>query len=147
MVRIVHRIVGAISAGPLVALCYSRGVAQPVKVSDELLLDARLTGAILKRSIAGQIEFWAALGRAIEPLLDGARVVALQQAGTTASVADILGTVDTPAGRRRTADVLQSRPFPHYEAAPGRPGMLVRIDESGRRTVGRFFNRRFKAGR
>ena len=44
-------------------------MSQPVKVSDSLVLDARLTGEVAERSIAGQIEFWARLGRAIEPLL------------------------------------------------------------------------------
>jgi len=42
-------------------------MSQPVKISDELILDARLTAEIAERSIAGQIEFWAQLGRAIEP--------------------------------------------------------------------------------
>ncbi len=46
-------------------------MSQPVKLSDGLVLDARLTGEIAERSIAGQIEFWANLGRAIEPLLKG----------------------------------------------------------------------------
>ena len=33
-------------------------MSQPVKISDELILDARLTAEIAERSIAGQIEFW-----------------------------------------------------------------------------------------
>ncbi|MDB4917603.1 MAG: ParD-like antitoxin of type bacterial toxin-antitoxin system [Gemmatimonadetes bacterium] len=33
-------------------------VRVPVKLSDELVLDARVTSAGAKRSIAGQIEFW-----------------------------------------------------------------------------------------
>jgi hypothetical protein len=56
-------------------------MSQPVKLSDEIVLDARLTAEIAERSIAGQIEFWAQLGRAIEPLLDGARAFALRRAG------------------------------------------------------------------
>ncbi len=54
-----------------VAKCYHRAMSQPVKISDELILDARLTAEIADRSIAGQIEFWAQLGRALEPLLEG----------------------------------------------------------------------------
>jgi hypothetical protein len=50
-------------------------MSQPVKLSDELVLDARLTGEIAERSIAGQIEFWANLGRAIEPLVSGAHAL------------------------------------------------------------------------
>jgi hypothetical protein len=60
-----------------VAKCYHRDMSQPVKLSDELVLDARLTAEIAERSIAGQIEFWAQLGRAIEPLLEGSRALAL----------------------------------------------------------------------
>ena len=33
-------------------------MSQPVKISDELILDARLTAEIAERSIAGQIEIW-----------------------------------------------------------------------------------------
>jgi hypothetical protein len=36
-------------------------MSQPVKLSDDLVLDARLVGELLERSIAGQIEFWAQL--------------------------------------------------------------------------------------
>lgn len=42
-----------------VAFCYLSGMSQPVKLSDGLVLDARITGEIAERSIAGQIEFWA----------------------------------------------------------------------------------------
>ena len=56
-------------------------MGQPVKISDELILDARLTAEVADRSIAGQIEFWAQLGRAIEPLLEGSRALALRRAG------------------------------------------------------------------
>ena len=44
-------------------------MSQPVKLPDELVLDARLAAGAAERSIAGQIEFWAQLGRAAEPLL------------------------------------------------------------------------------
>jgi hypothetical protein len=54
-------------------------MGQPVKVSDELLLDARLTADVAERSIAGQIEFWAKLGRAIEPFLRGDQALALRR--------------------------------------------------------------------
>ncbi len=118
-----------------------------MKISDELLLDARLTAEIAKRSIAGQIEFWAQLGRAIEPLLEGARVLALQKAARVKPLSECLSSVDSPQGRRRVADYLASRPYPHYEPVPNRPGRLLRIEASGRRTVGRFIGRKFKACR
>jgi hypothetical protein len=120
-------------------------MSQPVKLSDDLILDARLTGKMVHRSIAGQIEFWAQLGRAIEPLLDGLHVVALQKAGKTKPLSSCLDSVDSPAGRRRVIEHLKSRPFPHYEPDPKTPGALIRINADGTRTVGRFIHREFKA--
>jgi hypothetical protein len=119
-------------------------MSQPVKLSDTLVLDARLTGEVAERSIAGQIEFWAKLGRAVEPLLQGVQVMALSRAGAAKPLSACLATADSPDGRRRVADHLLSLPFPHYEAA-ATPGMLVRISADGKRTVGRFVNRQFQA--
>ena len=120
-------------------------MSQPVKLSDELVLDARLTSELAQRSIAGQIEYWAQLGRAIEPLLEGAQALALRRAGAVKPLSECLASVDSPEGRRRVGEYLQSRRFPHYEPAPDAPGMLVRIEADGSRTVGRFVNRQFKA--
>ncbi len=120
-------------------------MSQPVKLSDELVLDARLTAEVAERSIAGQIEFWAGLGRAIEPLLRGDQVLALRRSGDARPLSECLESVDTEDGRSRVADYLKSQPFPHYEPAPDAPGMLVRIEEDGTRTVGRFVNRQFEA--
>ena len=53
--------------------------------------------------------------------------------------------MDSPEGRRRVMEHLQSRPFPHYEPAPDAPGLLVRIEADGKRTIGRFVNREFQA--
>lgn len=119
-------------------------MSQPVKVSDSLLLDARLAGTMVERSIAGQIEFWAKIGRALEPLLRGDYVLALCRSGDVKPLADCLESVDSPAGRRRVVQYLKTRPYPHYEATAGSPGLLVRIEADGRRTVGRFVNRQFR---
>jgi len=118
-------------------------MSQPVKMSDDLVLDARLTGELAERSIAGQIEFWARLGRALEPLLRGDRAMALRRAGDAKPLSDCLRDVDAPAGQRRVADHLKSRPYPHYEQADA-PGLLTRIESNGKRTVGRFVNCQFE---
>jgi ParD-like antitoxin of type II bacterial toxin-antitoxin system len=119
-------------------------MSQPVKVSDALLLDARVAGEVVERSIAGQIEFWAKIGRALEPLLRGDHVLALCRAGNVKPLSACLESVDSPAGRRRVLDHLKAGPYPHYEAAIASPGLLVRIEADGKRTVGRFVNRRFQ---
>ena len=119
-------------------------MGQPVKLSDSLVLDARLTGEVAERSIAGQIEFWAGLGRSLEPLLRGDVALALRKRGEVRLVSECIESVDTAAGRERLRAILTARPFPHFEAGP-KAGLLVKIDADGKRTLGRFVNREFRA--
>ena len=127
-----------------VAKCYHYAVGQPVKLSDALVLDARVVGEAAERSIAGQIEYWARVGRAVEPVLRGDEVLRLKQRGEAVPLSELLQSVNSKAGRERVRARLRARPFPHFEPAPGRPGLLVKIDEDGKRTVGRFVNRQFR---
>lgn len=120
-------------------------MSQPVKLSDALVLDARLTADLSQRSIAGQIEFWAQLGRAIEPLLRTPELLALRRAGETRPLSELIAEVGTPTGSAKLADHLAARPFPHYEPGPPGSGLILRIDEDGTRTLGRFVQRRFEA--
>jgi hypothetical protein len=120
-------------------------MSQPVKLSDALVTDARLAGEAMERSIAGQVEFWARIGRAVEPLLQGAQVLALCRSAGSRPLSACLESVDSPEGRRRVADYLRDRPYPHYEPHPEKAGLLIRTEAGGKRTVGRFVNRRFQA--
>jgi len=120
-------------------------MSQPVKLSDSLVLDARLAGEVMERSIAGQVEFWARIGRSVDQLLEGQQVTALSRNAGVRPLSEMLTTVDSPEGRRRVAAYLETLPFPHFGAHPGRPGLLEKIDEDGTRTVGRFVNRAFIA--
>ncbi len=119
-------------------------MSQPVKLSDALVLDARLAGETVERSIAGQVEFWAKIGRAIEPLLQGTQMLALCRTAATRPLSACLKSADSPAGRRRVTEFLYSQPWPHYEPHPTQAGVLVRIEANGKRTVGRFVNRQFR---
>jgi hypothetical protein len=119
-------------------------MGQPVKLSDSLVLDARLTGEVAARSIAGQIEFWAGLGRSLEPLLRGDVALALKKRGEVRPLSECIESVNTAPGRARLTKTLEARPFPHFEAA-SKSGLLVKIDEDGKRTLGRFVNREFRA--
>ncbi len=118
-------------------------MSQPVKLSDALVLDARLAGEAEERSIAGQVEFWAKLGRCVEDLLNGKQVLSLRRSAETETLSESLAVVDTPAGRKRVEEVIASRPYPHFRQCPGRPGLLIRTDEDGTETTGRFVSRRF----
>ena len=118
-------------------------MSQPVKLSNQLVTDARGIGQLTQRSIAGQVEFWARLGQSVEPLLRGDRVLALQSRDSVRSLSDAIAEVDAPEGKRRLQDYLEKRPFPHFEACPDDAKLLIKIDEDGSRTRGRFVNREF----
>jgi hypothetical protein len=122
-------------------------MGQPVKLSEKLVLDARIVGEATERSIAGQIEHWAKLGRAIEPMLRTEEVLRLKRSGEVVPLSACLAEADTATGRERVKAFLASGPYPRFEPAPDRPGLLVKIDEDGTRTVGRFVNRKFQPAR
>lgn len=117
-------------------------MGQPVKLSDSLVLDARIAGEESERSLAGQIEFWARLGCAIEHTLRFDALMQLKRLGASKPLSDCLREVTEPEGREHLNKVLNQRPFPHFEPSD-RPGVLVKIDENGARTEGRFVNRKF----
>ena len=116
---------------------------QPVKLSDALVLEARLAAESRQRSIAGQVEYWASLGKSVERLFDGRQIAALQSAEPAPSIGELLEVVDTPQGRQMFKDFLANEPYPHYRPYPGGSGLLVRTEENGTETVGRFVNRQF----
>lgn len=118
-------------------------MSQPVKLSDALVLDARLAGEVQERSIAGQVEFWAKLGRSMELLLDGQHVINLCRTVGATPLSELVDVVGTSAGREKLRAHLESEPYPHFEAHPTQVGLLIRIEENGKRTVGRFINREF----
>jgi hypothetical protein len=111
-------------------------MGQPVKLSDELVNDARAVVPFSQRSIAGQIEFWAGLGKSIEPLLRGDRALSLQMAGGERPLSELLAEVDTIKGRKRLEAVLKKRPYPE---------LMCRIEANGGETIGRFVGREFIA--
>jgi hypothetical protein len=118
-------------------------MGQPVKLSDQLMLEARRVAEESQRSIAGQIEHWARLGRAVDWLIRPGTALKLKRRAPAPLVSERLKDIDTPAGRARVAAGLASEPFPHFEVAPDRPGLIVKIDKDGTRTLGRFVKRSF----
>ncbi|MBI1831973.1 MAG: hypothetical protein HYR84_11040 [Planctomycetes bacterium] len=113
-------------------------MAISVDLPEQLVHDAEQSAQGAKRTVASQIELWVHLGKAVESLLRA------EDGQDAAPLSECLETVNSEAGRERLRSHLQSLPFPHYEAAPHAPGMLIRIDEDGTRTLGRFVNRQLQ---
>ena len=93
-------------------------MSQPVKLSDRLVLDARLAGELEQRSIAGQVEFWASLGKTVDMMLSGKQRLRLARHAAARPISECLEMVDTPEGRQRFNDYMESKPFPHFEPRP-----------------------------
>jgi hypothetical protein len=124
---------------------------QAVKLSDALVADAKRDAELGNRSVAGQIEHWARLGRAIEQDLasPALREVTLQAAadppvsGSLASrLGEALDAALRPAERAAFAAELAGRV--RYGTDPAFPGYLVRDEPDGTRTPGRYVNRSFQ---
>jgi hypothetical protein len=117
-------------------------MGQPVKLSDNLMLDARLVAEESERSIAGQIEYWARLGRAIEAAIRPTTARKLKARRAEPLLSECLREVESPAGRERAKAFLASAPFPQFSVSDC-PGHVVKIDADGTRTLGRFVKRAF----
>jgi hypothetical protein len=115
-------------------------MTQPVRLSAALVQQARATGETMERSIAGQIEYWARLGRAVEGVLRLEQLQALKKRGDVDALQEALA--DTEQNRAKVQAYLESRPFPHFEQGP--EGQLVKVDEDGARTVGHIVGREFR---
>jgi len=118
-------------------------MGQPVKLSDELVQEARIAAAAMQRSIAGQVEFWAKVGRAVEVVSNRSQVERLQR-GATLPLSEIVRTVNGPEGRSRLEAYLNSRPFPRFFPHPKLPETFVREDANGTKTTGRFHRGAFE---
>jgi hypothetical protein len=118
-------------------------MSQPVKLSDALVLEARVAARAKERSINGQVEYWAKIGRSVERLFDGRQVETLRRAAKAPAVGELLEVVDSRRGQEMFQAFLESEPYPHYRAHPDEKGLLVRTEADGTERTGRFVNRRF----
>jgi len=129
-------------------------MGMPVKLSDELVLSARLEAEAADRSITGQIEHWAKLGRATEVALGYTRTIALKRSGgDTATAFDsraarnavmkVLGTLGSSGDRREVKAAVRASGKAIYGTDPEHPGWVIREEPDGSRTLGRLVNRKF----
>jgi len=127
----------------------------PVKLSGTLVEAARGEAAAADRSLTAQIEHWATIGRAVEKLVPQAALASLKRLGgggaaTPAmirreAVGRLLGDLARSDDRGLARRHLKALGGPRYGTDPKHPGLLVRIEADGTRTLGRLEGREFVA--
>lgn len=116
-----------------------------IKISSALANEARQAADAAHRSLTGQIEHWATIGRSIEPNLTGSAIQIIKKSGDLSQLA--------PAEReqlmqlfeslRRSTSTATTTPFPRYEADHQDSSLLVQIQADGSRSRGKMVNRTF----
>ena len=125
-----------------------------VRFSTQLFVTAERVGLVQKRSAPKQIEYWAELGRAIDPVLRLADVYAIRKGIKTITVEaaktavadpnDVFQSLEKSRESGELAkNVTKSRVY--YEASLSKPGLLDRVDPvAGERQSGVFKDGVFK---
>ncbi|MFV2055226.1 MAG: hypothetical protein ACC707_02120 [Thiohalomonadales bacterium] len=127
-------------------------MSTPLRVNDGLYKEAEAEGALLNRSTAKQVEFWAELGKRIAHSITHVDMLALMQGIAKVRVEvspsppinpqDVFAVVDKASlnetlGKQITRDTL------YYEASKSHPGLLDQVMPDGTRRAGHFSNGSF----
>lgn len=125
-----------------------------IKVSSNLAEEARAAAVDADRSLTGQVEHWARLGKALEPSLNSTVIAALKKSGGDLStLADeetrslVLQTLEAfrTAPRQDVAAQLNLSSQVRYEPDPEAPGQFLRIHPDGTHEKGSLKGRTFVA--
>ena len=121
-----------------------------IKIGAEFGVEAKKAAAAADRSLAGQMEHWAKLGRAAERILPTTLAGILKQTGANAeespelrrAVLDAVNSfAQTPRGQLR--DQMGLSQMTVYEEDPLSPGRLIQISPDGNRVLGKIIGNRF----
>jgi len=130
-------------------------MANPLRLSPDLVEAAERESLIQKRSVPKQIEFWATLGKAVQNVIDYSDVIAVTQGlkkisvqpveSPTAAPTDVFA--DLERGRKSGALAKSvTTAAVYYETSRSRPGMIDRVNSAtGERRTGRFQKGKFQA--
>jgi len=124
-----------------------------VRLSTQLVKAAKEIAVWSERSVPGQLEHWALLGKAIEDHLPTASAIALKKSAVSsekalapqdqALVLNILEALRVYMPSTQIAQSLASKHSHLYESDPIHPELLIQVDRNGKRTLGKMINRKF----
>jgi len=124
----------------------------PVRLQDDLMQAAKLTGERFHRSTAEQIEYWADIGRKVSKVLDPDTLLSISTGLTQVKVEPIYGTPIDPddvfnslEAQRQQGTLTQAVTSSaiKYQSSLVHPGYLERIDQKGNVSIGQFKNGEF----
>jgi len=124
----------------------------PVRLQEDLMQAAKLTGDRFHRSTAEQIEYWADIGRKVSKVLDPDTLISISTGLTQVKVEPIYGTPINPddvfnllEAQRQQGTLTQAvtSSVIKYQSSLVHPGYLERIDQKGNVSVGQFKNGEF----
>jgi len=126
----------------------------PVRLQDNLMQAAKLTGERFHRSSAEQIEYWADIGRKVSTVLDPDILSNIAMGLTRLKVEPIYGVRINPDDVFKALDIqreegvltqLVTGSSIKYQSSLKHPGYLEKIDQQGKVEVGRFNEGEFVA--
>lgn len=124
----------------------------PIRVSDELMEDAKQQIKMSLRSVTKQIEFWANIGKEAEMNMTPADVAALVNGEVEIKVLrkksepvdfdSVFGEIESDRKSGKIKDkVIKDNIW--YEENSKNPGMFFRMTRDGGKTLGRFIDGKF----
>jgi len=128
--------------------------ASPIRLENNLMQAAKMTGKRYKRSTAEQIEYWADIGRSVAGVIDPDILISIQSGLSKVNV-EAVNTVPISADdvfsnldRQRDSGELTKNittTSSKYQASATTPGLLEEIDQDGNVRIGMFEKGRFVA--
>lgn len=119
------------------------GMSMPIRLSDELLGQARESGQRFHRSIPQQVEHWAQLGRVLESALTLPGTGKLKDLSREPDLRKAIAAAETPAGKEKVKARLREMGGPLYSSDPENPGGVIQHLPDGSERRGRYVNRQF----
>jgi len=129
-------------------------MSSPMRLDSSLVAAAKREGAMQKRSIPKQIEFWAELGKAVEHVIGIEDIIAVTQGlkkikvepvlSVSVNPDDIFDSLETSRKKGTLSKKVPSAAV-YFETSKSQPGLLDRVDSvSGGRKTGQFVGGEFK---
>lgn len=123
------------------------GMSTPLRLSNELLVEAREAGARFHRSITQQVEHWAQIGRVIEATLTYSSAGKLKDLSRQPELNSVLAKAESREGKRKVLAAIKARKQAVYSADPDSHQGVIQHLPNGRKIRGRFVDRQFVPGK